>query len=243
MEENSKKFDEFEAGTAIYLNVRAYFEAEKTKEISVRELSLKSFILDEGKVHEKLKDSLPAGFRLCSDIKVDGYLITFDELKNTYIDMIISVGYNNYRFRRVRVKSIDVGNKKYLLVGTKDRGVKFNLRKAFRVRLDSYARVAFLPAMVQKECHIKDLSSTGIGIEVDASYEVEIGAELEIQFSFENKEIFGILTLYTIRAKVLRKISYGEEKNYLGCVIIKKDNSIDKLVMLKQRDEVRKLIK
>lgn len=242
MEENSKKFDEFEAGTAIYLNVRAYLE-EETKEISVRELSLKSFILEEAKVHEKLKGVFPEGFRLCSDIKVDGYLITFDELDSTHIDMIVAEGYNNYRFRRVRVRTLDIGNKKYLIVGTKDRGVKFNLRKAFRVSLDSYAYVAILPSMVQKDCHVKDLSSTGIGIEADAAYGIDLGNELEIQFSFENKDLSGSLTLYTIRAKVLRKIKLDEEKYYLGCSIIKKDNSVDKLVMRKQRDEVRKLIK
>lgn len=243
MEDKSKKFDEFEAGTPIYLNVRAYLENEENNEISVQELSLKSFILDEGKINEKLKGYLPSGFRLCSDIKVDGYLITFDELKSTTIDLIVAEGYNNYRYRRVKVRTVEIGQKKYLIVGTKDRGVKFNLRKAFRVSLDSYAYVAILPSMVQKDCHVKDLSSTGIGLEVDKAYNIELENELEIQFSFENMDLSGSLTLYTIRAKVLRKLSYDGEKDYLGCTIIKKDSSVDKLVMRKQREEVRKLIK
>lgn len=243
MEDNSKKFDEFEPGTEIYLNVRAYIEDEETKEISVRELSFKSFILEEEKVHEKLKGFLPKGFRLCSNIKVDGYLITFEELKNTHIDMIVAEGYNNYRYRKVKVATIEISGKKYLVVGTKDKGLKFNLRKAFRVVLDSYGYVAILPSMVQRDCHIKDLSSTGIGIEAMASYGIEVGNELEIQFSFENKDLASSLTLYTIKAKVLRKLRLDSETDYLGCVILNKDNNVDRLVMLKQRDEVRKLIK
>lgn len=243
MEENSKKFDEFEAGTAIYLNVRAYIKEEETEEVSVRELSLKSFILTEEKVHEKLKGFLPKGFRLCSDIKVDGYLITFEDLKNTHIDMVVAEGYNNYQYRKVKVVTIEIRGKKYLVVGTKDRGVKFNLRKAFRVILDSYGYVAILPSMVQRDCHIKDLSSTGIGIEAMASYGIEVETELEIQFSFENKDLAASLTLYTIRAKVLRKSSLDSETDYLGCTILNKDSNVDRLVMLKQRDQVRKLIK
>lgn len=243
MADTSKKFEDFEPGTPFYLNVKGNIQNEVTGLTTVREISLKSFILSRDKIPALIAEKIPKEFQICSDIKVDGYLITFDSTNNIETTMVVSEGSNNYKFRKVIVRTLVLGDRKFLIVGSREKGLKFNLRNAFRVRLDSYATVAILPSMVQRECSLRDLSSTGLGIEVDSKYDIEVGRELEIQFRFESKDFGSLVTLYTVRAKVLRIVSLSDENNLVGCTITESDKKIDKLIMMKQRDEVNKLIK
>ena len=78
------KFNELEAGTQLYLNVKCKIENKETGAYSIREIGLKTFILDESAISDEVKKEVPSGFRVCSNIVVNGYVITFD---NSQIDI------------------------------------------------------------------------------------------------------------------------------------------------------------
>ena len=122
------KFNELEAGTQLYLNVKCKIENKETGAYSIREIGLKTFILDESAISDEVKKEVPSGFRVCSNIVVNGYVITFD---NSQIDISMIAQYRakNYKYLNCALETIIVNKKKYLCIRTLNDGVEFNLRK------------------------------------------------------------------------------------------------------------------
>lgn len=91
------KFNDFEAGTQLYLCVKCIVENKDTGVKKVRDISLKTMILSNEALPDYVVDTIPSGFRVCSNIRVNGYNITFD---NSQIDVSIIVTHKakNYKF-------------------------------------------------------------------------------------------------------------------------------------------------
>ena len=122
------KFNELEAGTQLYLNVKCKIRNKETGVYSIREIGLKTFILDDNAISDEVRSRVPNGFRVCSSIVVNGYVITFD---NSQIDisMIAQHKAKNYKYLNCAIETIIVNRKKYLCVRALNDGVEFNLRK------------------------------------------------------------------------------------------------------------------
>lgn len=236
------EFNKLEAGTQLYLNVKCKIKNKETGACSIREIGLKTFILDTDAISGEVKREIPSGFRVCSNIVVNGYIITFD---NSQIDISIIAQHKakNYKYLNCAIETIVVNRKKYLCVRALNDGVEFNLRKAFRVSLNNApGNFAQLPSMVQHDCRVLDLSLEGIGLLIEDKYDIALNDNLEIQFKTDSeKEGKDSFMMYTIRCKVIR---IEPKQGYIryGCRITSAKN-IEKLVMNKQRENLKLLVR
>ncbi len=236
------RFSEFGFGTSVFINVRGLIENKQTGVKTAKGVSLSSFILDEETLSDEVLSEIPSGYRACSNIKVNGYIITFDN-KGVDISIIVCSGNKNYKFTSCDIETIKVNKRRYLIVRADGDGLEFNLRSAFRIRLESPGNVAIEQSKVQHSCMIKDISSTGLCIEVETEYGIEIGNTLEIQFKMEVKgKMREEFNMYTIKAKVVRTAYLNDTKTGYGCIFTKRDSSIDRMIAQKQREELQSLV-
>ena len=231
------RFDEFEAGTSIFINVRGIVENKLTGTKTAKGLSLSSFIIDEDTLSEEIRKKVPVGYRVCSNIKVNGYIITFDN-KGIDTSVIVCSGNKNYKFVNCDIETIMINQRRYLIAKAEGEGIEFNLRSAFRIRLEAPGNFAIEPSNAQHSCFIKDISSTGVCVEADTDYGIEIGDTLIIQFNMEvlgkQREEFN---MYTVKAKVVRTAYLNDKRTGYGCVFTKRDNAVDKMIAQKQREK------
>ena len=236
------QFKDFEAGTQVYLCIKCFVESQETGKKQLRDITLKTSILDEDVIDNDVLSQIPTGYRVCADIRVNGYLITFDN-DYTSASVIVGLGAKNFKFHNCNVITCKVGKRKYLCIKTDSDGVEFNLRKTFRVNMNNTtANYSVLPSMVQRKCFIKDLSVRGAGLLIDQSQDISLNDTLQIQFQLDDdgRGANGI-TLYTLTCKVIRIVDEGRNW-HCGCILITAPN-IDKVVMQRQREELRAIIR
>ena len=236
------QFGDFEAGTQVYLCIKCFVESQDTGIKQLREITLKTHILGNDAVTDFITKHLPKGYRVCSNIRVDGYLITFDS-SNLKASLIVGVGAKTYKFINCDVATCVLGTKKYLCIKANSEGVEFNLRRTVRVNMNNTtANYSVLPSMVQRKCIIRDLSVSGIGLLIDKMQAVNLSDTLQLQFQLDNdgRGVNGV-TLYTLTCKVIR-ISDEDGMWHCGCILIHAP-SIDKVVMQRQREDLRAVIR
>lgn len=236
------QFGDFEAGTQVHLCIKCFVESQDTGIKQLREITLKTHILGNDAVTDFITKHLPKGYRVCSNIRVDGYLITFDS-SNLKASLIVGVGAKTYKFINCDVATCVLDTKKYLCIRANSEGVEFNLRRTVRVNMNNTtANYSVLPSMVQRKCIIKDLSVSGIGLLIDKMQAVNLSDTLQLQFQLDNdgRGVNGV-TLYTLTCKVIRIADEGGMW-YCGCILIHAP-SIDKVVMQRQREDLRAVIR
>ena len=235
-------FEDIKAGTLIYLCVRCFIKNEETGTKQLRDITLKTHILGSDAVTDFISKRLPKGYRVCSNIRVDGYLITFDS-SNLTASLIVGVGAKTFKFVNCDVATCILDTKKYLCIRASSEGVEFNLRRTVRVNMNNTtANYSVLPSMVQRKCIIRDLSVSGIGLLIDKMQAVNLSDTLQLQFQLDNdgRGVNGV-TLYTLTCKVIRIADEGGMW-HCGCILIHAP-SIDKVVMQRQREDLRAVIR
>lgn len=148
-----------------------------------------------------------------------------------------------YLWKNVKIVRLKLPDTGYAhVVFCNDDVNSFNRRMEYRLWLDTDVLFKINDSNVSHRGILKDISNTGAGIIVDASYEVQLLDKLHIQFydSVMNKvkkeweEV-----LYSGVYTVIRILPLRNNRVLLGCALVSRSDAIAKLINRKQRERLK----
>ena len=205
------------------LNIHIRFDViENSNNINILSNTIYISESDKNSIKQILKQS---DFVAIDLTKAKNLFIDFDSDKVNY-SVIAVVKEQAYIFKDCKLRCIQVGDRQIHILQCEENGRKLVRRETYRIEIGK-------DMIVQNQLvKLRDLSIGGVSFISPKDADFSIGDIFSISFNDE-KEIS--LQVQIVRIEEYRK---EEDKNVIGCVILKGNNNIGTYINKKQREKL-----
>lgn len=169
-------------------------------------------------------------------IRYEGQLVSFDVSIYVMIEaVIVDVNDIPYRWKSVKIKTVEYNKEKYHLIISDDDVERMNRRNGYRLYL-GIPGVAQLGANREAvDVIIKDISESGIGIVCEKDVEI-VGKEI-VHVNFRESKSG---SNFNLNAVAVRKMTLPDERIIYGCKLLGESDKLRKFIMQRQREKIQR---
>jgi hypothetical protein len=149
--------------------------------------------------------------------------------------VIVNVNDIPYRWKSVKIKTVEYNKEKYHLIISDDDVERMNRRNGYRLYL-GIPGVAQLGAnRAAVDVIIKDISESGIGIVCEKDVEI-VGKEI-VHVNFRESKSG---SNFNLNAVDVRKMTLPDERIIYGCKLLGESDKLRKFIMQRQREKIQR---
>ena len=158
----------------------------------------------------------------------------------------VSTTYNGktYLWESVRIAKLDLPSKdcKHCII-SQENSSPINQRSEYRQYIGLKGIVKIGDSRAVREIVVRDVSHSGVGFVISGAVDILQGDHVIISwhdtgFNKHRKELVDLL--YKVEAKVVRVTPMPNDRNMVGCLLDDTYPMVEKYLMAKQREELRK---